>query len=572
MLRMLRIRNFALIRELTVEFGPGLNLLTGETGSGKSIIVDALGLLVGERSSSEQVRSGSEAAVIEGIFSLENDHRVTGLLEDSGIPREENVIVRREVSATARGRVYVNNTLCTLSLLKDLGEALADIHGQQEQHSLLELASHREWLDRFGRNQEAVGEVRKRHAALRETARLLDSLQASAQERARRIDILQFQVDEIRLARLTPQEREDLDQERRMLLNRERLFSLANEAYATLYESESSTIGQVKRLERLLSELEGIDPRWSPHREFLAEAAFKMEDLAFALRDYTSGMDFSPELLERVERRLAEIERLAGKYGPGVEEVLSFCRKCELELAELTGRAETSESLRGRWELEVGRYLEASKTLSEKRQRDAAGLKKELLQEFKALALEKMRLDIRFHPQGAAPPGGCLPAGYGPTGIDELEFLVSPNVGEDLKPLTRIASGGELSRVMLAIQSRCGAGDGNRTLVFDEVDAGIGGRVAAAVGRRLHDLAANNQVLCVTHLAQIAAFADRHYCVAKQVVGSRTETFVQLLGRRDERVEELARMMGGHSITEAARRHARELLSSSAGERAPRGD
>lgn len=572
MLRMLRIQNFALIRELAVEFGPGLNLLTGETGSGKSIIVDALGLLVGERSSSEQIRSGSEAAVVEGIFSYEDDHNLARLLEDSGIPREENVIVRREVASTARGRVYVNNTLCTLALLKSLGEALADIHGQQDQRSLLELASHREWLDRFGRNQKAVGEVRKRHAALRETARQLQSLQADAQERARRIDILQFQVDEIRRARLAPGEKEDLEQERRMLLNRERLFTLASEAYATLYDSENSTAGQVKRLERLLGDLEGIDPRWSPHREVLAETAYKMEDLAFALRDYTSGMDFSPERLERVEGRLAEIERLAGKYGPGVEEVLAFCRKSELELAELSGCAETSESLRRRRDLELDSYLEAARSLSEKRQRDAARLRRELLQEFQALALEKMRLDIHFHPQGAAPAGEGLPAGYGPTGIDEVEFQVSPNVGEDLKPLARIASGGELSRIMLAVQSRCGADDGNRTLVFDEVDAGIGGRVAAAVGRRLHDLAAHSQVLCVTHLPQIAAFADRHYCVAKQVVGSRTETFVQLLGRRDERVEEIARMMGGLSITEAARRHARELLSSSAGERGPRGD
>jgi DNA repair protein RecN (Recombination protein N) len=559
MLRLLRIRDFALIREVEVEFGPGLNILTGETGSGKSIIVDALGLLAGERSLADQIRSGCETAVVEGAFSVESGGRVDRLLGDAGVPFDDPLLVRREISAAGRARVYVNNNLATLALLRAIGENLADIHGQQDHHSLLDLATHLEWLDRFGRNEDAVSEVRRYHEAMRETAGRLEALETNEQERRRRIDVLQYQLDEIHRTKLRPQEKEELERERRILANRERIYALATEAYGILYESEDSTIGGLKRLQRLLQELEGIDSNWAAQKDSTGDILYKLEDLAFSLRDSTAGTDFSADQLERVEQRLAELERLTRKYGRSVEDVLLFAEGCEKELQELTSFDETSLALAQQFDSELRRYRQAAASLSEKRRQDAARLKRALGREFQSLALEKMKIEVAFCATDSNPAPGRIPPSHSATGVDRVQFLVAPNVGEELKPLARIASGGELSRVMLAIKSVCGSGEPDKTLVFDEVDAGIGGRVAEAVGRRLRDLAKTNQVLCVTHLPQIAGFADQHFCVTKQVVGSRTETFVQLLRER-ERVEEIARMMGGQTITEITRRHAKELL------------
>lgn len=560
MLRFLRIRDFALIRELEVEFGPGLNLLTGETGSGKSIIVDALGLLVGARSSPEQIRSGCESAVVEGVFSVEAGGRVRHLLEESGIPAEDSLIIRREISAGGRGRVHVNHSLATVALLRSIGENLADIHGQQDQRSLLDTATHLEWLDRFGRNEEAVAEVRRRYAAMKEAAARLEALEKGAAERRRRIEVLGFQLEEIRRVRPRAQEKDELERERRVLANRERIFALASESYGILYESEGAIVERLQRLQRLLQELEGMDERWAANREAAAEASYKLQELAFALRDYVSGMDFSPQLLERVEQRLAELERLAAKYGPGMEDVLSCAERCARELDELVALDENSEAFEREFAERRDAYLEAAGALSAKRRADAARLQRELAGEFRALALERMKLEVSFAGGDTSAPGERIPPGCGPAGTDRVQFLVSPDVGEELRPLAVIASGGELARVMLAVKSLCGSGEPGRTLVFDEVDAGIGGRVAEAVGRRLRALAETHQVLCVTHLPQIASFARLHLCVSKQIVGSRTETFVQLLNEK-ERVEEIARMMGGQTITEITRRHARELLA-----------
>ncbi len=564
MLRFLRIREFALIKELEIEFGPGLNLLTGETGSGKSILVDALGLLIGERSSVEMIRASSDTAVLEGAFDIEHDGAVTRLLEEAGIGHEEDtLLIRREISSGGRSRVFINNTLATLALLKSIGERLADIHGQHDQKSLLDLSSHREWLDRFGGNSDTIAKISELYKRMRESAGRLDSMAMNEQERLRRVDILQFQVNEIRRANLQPREKDDLDSERCILANREKIFALASEAYSLLYESETSLLSLVNRLERVLTELQGFDTTWTSHCENLRETVYKLEDLAYAARDYTTSIDFSPERLNQVEQRLADLDRLSQKYGSSIPEILAFADKSERELEGLISFADTSKSIADRLSEETSQYLALARKLSAKRRKDAARLEREIRGEFDALAMGKMEIEVRLDQKQSERSQGHIPAAYGPSGTDRVELMIAPNKGEEMLPLTRIASGGELSRVMLAVKSLCGAEQG-KTLVFDEVDAGIGGRVAEAVGRRLRDIAQSGQVLCVTHLPQIAAFAQHHINVRKEIVGARTETFVKPLNG-SERVEELARMMGGEIITETTRRHALEMIEHSAG-------
>jgi DNA repair protein RecN (Recombination protein N) len=561
MLRFLRIRDFALIRNLEVEFGDGLTVLTGETGSGKSILVDAFGVLLGARSSQEMVRTNCEMAVLEALFSV-SSRSVAERLAAAGIgTEEESVLIRREISHSGRGRVFINNSLATLSLLKTIGGELADIHGQQEHQELLDMWTHLKWLDRFGKNDAAVHEIRALYGRMHAATLELDGLAMDEQERQRLLDILRFQVDEIHRANLRAGEREEIENERSILSNREKLFALANEAYSLLYESEHSITGQVNRLKRVLQELAEYDSGWTVHVEASRDSLYRLEDVAYVARDYTGNIDFSPERLEQVERRLADLERLCAKYGKSVDEVLSFAVQCEKRLAELDCSSDTSMRLSAELDADLKKYLEAAEILSAKRHQDAVRLEREIRKEFHALAMERMDLSVRMRASEKYASTGTrrIPPQCGPDGIDQVEFLLAPNPGEEMKPLAKIASGGELSRIMLAIKALCGGGETGKTLVFDEIDAGIGGRVAEVVGRRLREVSSHNQVFCVTHLPQIAALAHGHYNVCKKSNGERTETFIVPLDQ-PARVQELARMMGGEVITETTRRHAREML------------
>lgn len=564
MLLFLKIRDFALIRELEIEFDRGLNLLTGETGSGKSIIVDALGLLLGSRSSQDMIRSNCDLAVLEGIFEFDQDSSLRDLLEKAGLAGDDNeVLIRREIAASGRNRIFINNGACSLALLKPLGEMLADIHGQHDQRSLLELAAHREWLDRFGGNGALRTEVRTSYRKLRNISEQIESIHMDEQERLRRMEILQFQLDEIRSAGLRCEEKIELENEQNILRNRERIFALATEAYAILYESDTALLTQATRVEKILQELETYDSRWIEHKEALRDSFFKWEDLAYAARDYVGSVDFTPERLGRVQQRLFDIDRLEKKYGPSFQDIQSHADKCEKELAMLSSYADTSKTLSEQFSHKASEYRARAGALSEKRAKDAARLEDEIKGEFAALAMERMELTVKLVSGSDLQEDGKLPSGYGPEGVDHVEFLVAPNKGEEMRPLARIASGGELSRIMLAIKSLCGSADKGRTLVFDEVDAGIGGRVAEAVGRRLQVISGDNQVLCVTHLPQIAAFARQHYCVRKEVVAGRTETMINQLDSA-QRIHEVARMLGGATITETTRKHAREMIEQAA--------
>jgi DNA repair protein RecN (Recombination protein N) len=565
MLRVIRIRNLALIRDLEIEFSQGLNLLTGETGSGKSILVDALGLLLGGRSSQDLIRADCDSAVLEGLFEIEPDGSIYEALAASGLEGEDNtLLIRRELSSSGRNRIFVNNHIATLSILKSLGEKLADIHGQQDQRSLLDLTTHLEWLDHFGSNHALRQVVQECYGKLRETARQLESLETNEQERLRRMDMLQFQIEEIRQVDPKPEEKADLEQERVMLTNREKILSLATDAYALLYENESSILIQSNRLERILEELERFDKSWASHRESLQECRYKLEDLSYAARDYADGSDFSPERLEQVHQRLYALEKLGKKYGDSNRDILDFLDKCTQELEQIRSFAESSERLSMQLQQESAVYRERAEKLSQKRKRDAERLGKEIEKEFKALAMERMQLQVQFKPGDAGKEDMRIPSFYGLNGIDHVEFLIAPNKGEDMKPLARIASGGELSRLMLSIRSLCRNNEADRTFVFDEVDAGIGGRVAESVGRRLRAISENNQVLCVTHLPQIAAFARSHFSVHKEVIGERTETIAKHL-TESERVQEISRMLGGETITQTVRNHALEMLEYSMG-------
>ncbi len=563
MLRLLRIRNLALIRELEIEFDRGLNLLTGETGSGKSILVDALGLLLGARSSQDMIRSDCDTAVIEGIFEIESCTSVSAKMAESGFESEDGcLLIRREISTSGRNRVFLNNHLATVALLRQIGEMLADIHGQQDQRSLLDLSTHLEWLDEFGGNTALRKEVKESYRRLRETVRQLAAVEINEQERLRRIDILNFQIEEIRNVNPQPGEKEALENERNILSNREKILALATEAHAILYENEDSILRKISHVDRLIEDLERFDKSWSPHHEMLQEIRYKLEDLAYAARDYAADSDFSPERLEQVHQRLYALEKLTKKYGSSSSDILDYLDQCTKEFEQLLSCAESAASLTGQLQQDSQKYFAVAEQLSKKRHRDAERLETEIRKEFAVLAMERTEMRVNFHPHSEEKAQEHIPSFYGLDGIDHVEFLIAPNKGEDMRPLAKIASGGELSRLMLSIKSLCGSEEVDRTLVFDEVDTGIGGRVAEAVGKRLRAIAVANQVLCVTHLPQIAAFARHHFRVYKEVVGDRTETIVKRLSE-SERVEELSRMLGGETITQTVRRHALEMLEHS---------
>ena len=564
MLRVLRIRNLALSRELEIEFDRGLNLLTGETGSGKSILVDALGLLLGARSSPDMIRTGCADACVEGLFEIAPDGSAAAMLADAGFEEEDgSLLLRREIAVSGRNRIFVNNRLATASLLGSVGEKLTAIHGQQDQRSLLDLETHLEWLAFFGNNAALRLQVRDAYGKLRETARQIEANESNEQERLRRIDILQYQIGEIRSVQPLPGEIGELEKERHLLTNREKILAAASGAYAALYENEDSVLRQAGRVEKILEDLEGFDPAWTEHRETLRECRYRLEDVAYAARDYAAQSDFSPDRLEQVHQRLYALEKLAKKYGASCEDILEYLGACEKELDPLQACAENAGNLAARFDAEMRAYREAALRLSRKRRQDAARFQSEIEREFGALAMERMRLHVRFGEEAGGTKAGKIPAAYGRDGIDRVEFLIAPNTGEESRSLAKIASGGELSRIMLAIQSLCRNEEADKTFVFDEVDSGIGGRVADAVGRRLRSISRDSQVLCVTHLPQIAAYARSHFSVRKRTAEGRTETLVKPLNEA-ERVRELSRMLGGETITQTVRDHAQEMLEAAA--------
>ena len=538
MLRYLSIEHLAVIERLEIDFEAGFNVLTGETGAGKSVLVEAVGLLLGGRASSELVRTGEETATIQALFDVDGN----------------DVIVRRELTAQGRSRAFVNGALATAGALKDLAARLIELHGQHEHQGLLVAESHLDLLDAyagFDPRREDVAACFERLGALRAE---LDTLRLDERQKAARVDLLTFQRDEIAQASPRPGEDEALSAERVRLANAGRLLQLSAEAYQTLYEQDGAVLSGLATVWKRVAELAALDPRAAAYEESRAAITSQLEDLAFFLRDYAEGIDASPGRLQEVEDRLALLERLKRKHGPTLADVLAHRDMCARELALLASSDERAADVEVALRAAEQQYLEQARRLSADRREAASKFARDLVKVVAGLAMERTRFEVRFNDQPLSA------AEWGPRGIDRAEFFVSPNPGEDLRPLARIVSGGELSRLMLAIRTLTARKDRGATLIFDEVDAGIGGHTADVVGRRLQDLAGEYQVLCITHLPQIAAHADVHYHISKDVRGGRTVTRVARLDRV-ARETELARMIAGDEASSGMRASAAEMLA-----------
>ena len=551
MLKFLSIENFALISRLEVAFVPGLNLITGETGSGKSILVDAVGLLVGERASQGMVRQGFKQARVEGIFDLPLQNPLRRRLLEAGIPLENNeVIIRREITLSGNNKVFVNNVLIPLGVLSKLGTLLADIHGQHEQQYLLMPSVQLDFLDVFSGNQQQVKRVSESYRQLQAVRLELERMQASEQERLQRMDTLEFQIADIEKLQLRSGLDLELDEERRLLASAEKRFQASQRAYQLLYEEEESSLVVLHRVEKDLEELSTLDPQAESMGSKMRDLRYGLEEIAFQLRDYLNDIEFNPGRLEAVEERLAEIQKAQRRYGDSVDQILAYLEKIQREVAELLQSETKIEELSAKEKSLSKEYLELARRLSKKRHQKAKQLSRQVERELADLNMESavFTLQLTTDEQSVTEKG-----------IDQVEFLISPNLGEDPKPLGKIASGGELSRTVLALKSILSLEDYSKTLVFDEVDAGIGGRVASGIGERLARLATRHQVFCVTHLPQIASYASQHFYADKSHSDQRTVVTLTPL-EESARVEEIARMMAGKAITETTRRHAQELL------------
>lgn len=550
MLTDLIIKNFAIIDRLQVAFGPGFNVLTGETGAGKSIIIDAVGLLLGDRARPDLIRTGEEEATVEALVDLTSRPELRQGVAEAGFETGDEMVLRRVVSRSGKNRIYVNGSLATLAQLQPLAAQLVTIYGQHEHQSLQRSDTHLALLDRFAGLDTALAQYLGFYRRLRELDEHLRRLDAAERERQQRLDLLSFQSREIRMANLRPGEEEELAVERLLLQHAERLTAATEGGYETLYGAEGAVC---EKLEIVASEFAGlakIDSRLGDLAETIRSSLYALEDVAVQLRDHAQHNVFEPGRQQEVEGRLALLANLRRKYAPTLAEILDYLDNIEREIAELTDldaargglqkqRAEVESSLR-----------QAGEAISLSRQAAAHQLQSAVEAELQALAMPRARFEVHLAPLGE--PGA--------RGLERGEFFLSPNPGEEAKPLVRIASGGELSRLMLALKRAAPEGESIPTLVFDEVDAGIGGVAATAVGEKLRAVARTSQVLCITHLPQVAAYADRHYRVEKLEEGGRTRTALVLL-EGEERVREMARMLGGARITERTLEHARELIA-----------
>jgi DNA repair protein RecN (Recombination protein N) len=559
----LRVENYAVIESVAVQFAAGLNLLTGETGAGKSILIDALALLLGDKASAEAVRHGAEKSVVSAVFD-DDSKGLDAVLAANGLDAcdEPQLILRREIAAGGKGRVFVNNQPATVAVLKQLAAHLAVIHAQNEAVLSFDEANRLALLDAFA--SVDLQKTSESYDRWREIARRIADLERDEQDRLRLLDLWSFQSKEIAGAHLEPGEDEKLATEKRLLANAERIYSAAMSAYDSLYESNASAAALMRTASRQVEELLRFDEQFKQSLTQLESARITVEDIGQTLREYAQGIDSSPERLADVEDRLASLDRLKRKYGPSLDEVIGLGAELERKLNEMENKDEVLRGLRSELAKAAEAYLEAAWGISRQRYEAARQLEKLVESEINELAMK-----ARFKVETS---GSDEEANWTARGFDQVQYLISANPGEPLGPVGEIASGGELSRVMLALKTSVEAGPGgrsrrnggarpgrHRTLVFDEIDSGIGGRAAEAVGKKLKQLSRTAQVLCVTHLPQIASFADQHFVIEKKAVGGRTKTSVRELEVR-ERTEELARMMSGAKLTETSLKHAEQLL------------
>jgi DNA repair protein RecN (Recombination protein N) len=566
MLKELNIKNFAIIDQLRVEFAPGLNVFTGETGAGKSIVVDALNLALGERASADLIRTGCQEAVVEAAFELNGrgTAEVKALLTDQGIELNpgEDLIVRRVLASSGKNKVYINGSLANLATLSALGATLADIHGQHEHQSLLSLDRQMEMLDSFGGFGGLRDVLSDTYHRLQDIRKELAVREAGERDRSQREDMLHFQKNEIEAAALKPGEDADLANEQKLLANSEKIAGLSRAADEALYSSDGSVLSGLKKAMTSLTEIAAIDKRLAPVLELCETGRAQIEEAAREVSAYAVRVEFDPDRLEQIGDRLDLIRKLKKKYGGTIEEIVEFGTKASAELERMERSTEEIERLKQEIQAIKSGLTAKAQELTKKRGIAARELEKKVEAELAHLGMKKTTFAVKIMQE----PGDDTLDGHklGPRGADRVEFLISPNPGEELKSLAKIASGGELSRIMLALKTILVEGDSIPTLVFDEVDAGIGGAVADEVGKKLKRVAAKRQVFCITHLPQIASMATSHYGVAKSVKKDRTSTEVRLLEKK-ERLDEIARMLGGKTITEATLKHAEEMIERGSG-------
>jgi len=559
----LRLENYAVVDNLAVEFAPGLNLLTGETGAGKSILIDALALLLGNKASSDVIRSGADKATVSAVFEVESgaEKMVAQILENNGIDQEdESVILRREIAIAGKGRVFVNNQPATVAVLRNLAPFLATLHAQNESLLSFDAPARLRLLDLFASTDgEAIKKAFSKWGDIQ--ARIIE-LERDEQDRLRMLDLWTFQAREIRDAKLGTGEDERLETEKRVLANAEKIHSAAMNAFDLLYEGEASTSASLRAAQKHIEELARYEPRFQETMATLETARISVEDVGASLRDYAGGIEASPEHLAEVEDRLAAIDRLKRKYGPRLEDVINHGVEVGRKISEMENKDEILRQLHTDLAKAAEQYLEAARVISKKRCESARKLERLVEAEINDLA---MRSTFKIEVSGTDNQTNWTAAGF-----DQVIYMIATNPGEPLRPLEQIASGGELSRIMLALKVSVESGSGRkktagvqRTLVFDEIDTGIGGRAAEAVGKKLKSLSRSNQVLCVTHLPQIATFADQHYVIEKKAVAGRTRTAIHVITGQ-ERTDEVARMLSGAKLTETSRKHAEQMLKTNA--------
>lgn len=545
MLRELWIKNLAIIDDLKLRFESGLNVLTGETGAGKSIIVDSLSLALGSRAQSDLVRSGEKEAVVHAFFELEN---VKGL-PDLGIDLSEGIILRRVISSTGKSRAYINDTMVSLQSLAEVGRILVDIHGQHEHQSLLSVNNHIKFVDLFGRLQNEMERVESLYKEVQRLKQVESDLRQRVKERAQRIDLLRFQINEIEVASLKSNEKEELKEEKNLLSNMNKLKELVETSYSSIYGDEGSCIEKLASVITKVKEMATIDKSFFEILHMLEEALPLIEDASFALRTYKDKINLDPQRLAEVEERLDLIKKLEMKYGEGIDNIFKYKDEAEKELKNLEIIDERLDNIETELKEKERLLLHYAKILSEERKKVANDLEKSVKDELKELAFNNAEFIVDIKEENISSAG-----------IDKVEFLFTANLGEPPKPLAKIASGGELSRVMLALKTILADFDSIPVLIFDEVDAGIGGRTAKIVGEKLKKISRGHQVICTTHLPQIASRGDYHLKIEKEQKNGRVTVEVrELYGK--ERVNEIARMLSG-KITDVSLKHAKELLES----------
>ncbi len=564
MLEHIRIRNYALIEELKIDFSSGFNVLTGETGAGKSIILGALNLILGEKAYTEYIRSGEQKAFVEALFDISKNFDVQSLLNNLGIEFDisEPLIIRREFSIEGKSRSYINSTPVPVAKLKTIGDYLIDIHGQHEHQSLFKVNTHIDLIDKFGKLEKDRGEIKNKFLEYKNLQNKLEKLMMNETEKARLIDLLKFSIEEIENADLQKNEDIDLEKEYMILSNQEKISTAVESSYGILYSDENDIYSRLGTAINALGDIEKYDSGIVSIKQNLEEALYQIEDAVSGLREYKSNYNFSPERLDTVIERMELIKKLKKKYGETIEDILLYKEKCLRDLEAIEQSEEEIEKTKSEIVKIEHELSELSTKLSGRRRVVAKLFEEKIMTELKDLDMGKsiFKVSIKYieSPTGIVDISGEK-IKLNEKGIDNIEFMIATNAGESIKPLNKIASGGEISRVMLALKTILNEVDKVETLIFDEIDVGIGGKTADVVGKKIKFIGNKKQVISITHQAQIARYANKHFVVSKIEKDNRTVTFIKDVSGND-RIEEIARMIGGERLTDTTLQHAKELL------------